>query len=95
MTDMKKKPRLWDRGLAVVANAQTETGCIVCNVDLLSKDCANRRAEPAWCCRSKALHDRRPKPSTFADIPRQADNGMAFVAKLDTKRDILPCKEWA
>jgi len=58
-TDMKS-PRLWDRGLPVMAGAQTETGGILCNVDSLSKDCANRRAARkelrtvVWCSVSNA-----------------------------------------
>jgi hypothetical protein len=37
----KEKARLCGPGLPVIAGAQTETGCILCNVESLSKDCAN------------------------------------------------------
>jgi hypothetical protein len=39
-----KEARLCGPSLPVITGAQTETGGILCNVDSLSKDCANRRA---------------------------------------------------
>ena len=39
----KEKARLCGPGLLVMAGAQTKTGCIRCNVELLSKDYADRR----------------------------------------------------
>jgi len=39
-----KEARLCGPSLPVITGAQTETGGILCNVDSLWKDCANRRA---------------------------------------------------
>jgi hypothetical protein len=39
-----KEARLCGPSLSVITGAQTETGGFLCNVDSLSKNCANRRA---------------------------------------------------
>jgi hypothetical protein len=59
----KEKARLCGPGLPVMAGAQAETGCILRNVELLSKDCANRGK--AWQIpRAQALTP-TPAPRCF------------------------------
>jgi hypothetical protein len=63
----KEKARLCGPGLPVMADAQTETGCILRNVELLSKDCASRGK--AWQIPSAKALNPYTRPQMFLNRP--------------------------
>ena len=74
-------------GLPVMAGAQTETGCILRNVELLSKDCANRgkawRIPPAKALRGIAATAVPRRISATFKIP--------LSTKMDNRRWLGSC----